>query len=93
MFYRTAIGNATVELLHYIFTEKQFKSYTYKIVSLLEWYVDITTQSDKEIIINVVASDEQYIPEDKIEVTVINQDSSKEEFDEFDRDIVDEWFY
>lgn len=92
MFYRTAIGNATVELLHYIFTEKQFKSYTYKIVGLLEWYVDITTQSDKEIIINVVASDEQDIPEDEIEVTVINQDGSKEEFDEFDRDIVDEWF-
>ena len=90
MFYRTAIGNATVELLHYIFTEKQFKSYTYKILGLLEWYVDITTQSDKEIIINVVASDEQDISEDEIEVTVINQDGSKEEFDEFDRDIVDE---
>lgn len=92
MFYRTAIGNATVELLHYIFTEKQFKCYTYKMVGLLEWYVDITTQSNKEILINVAAPDEQEIAEDEIAVTVINQDGSEEEFDEFDRDTVDEWF-
>lgn len=92
MFYRSAIGNATVELLHYIFTEKQFKSYTYRIEGLFEWYVDITTKSGNEILINVAASDEEEIPEDEIAVTVINSDGSEEEFNEFDRDIVDEWF-
>lgn len=92
MFYRSAIGNETVELLHYIFTEKQFKSYTYKMEGMFEWYVDITTQSGKDILINVTASDEQEIDEDEIAVTVVNPDGSEEEFNEFDKDIVDEWF-
>lgn len=48
--------------------------------------------SAREILINVAAPDEQEIAEDEIAVTVINQDGSEEEFDEFDRDIVDEWF-
>lgn len=92
MFYRSAIGNETVELLHYIFTEKQFKSYTYKMKGMFEWYVDITTQSGKDILINVAASDEQEIDEDEIAVTVVNPDGSEEEINEFDRDEVDEWF-